>query len=653
MNKFKGPLSYVWAFLLLISILLCFCQSYAAENFRDGYYLSVKFLDKFGSQGSGDGQFRYPLGIAVGESGKIYVVDAENYRVQIFKELYLKNADQPAPAGLLGVAPTTSANDDGKITGTTLAMEYKLKSDRNYASATETEITGLVPGTYQVRYAAKFGFNAGAVAIVVVNKSAVETVIRVKDKNGNPVSGAVAYCKNSSWQAIGTTNSQGESTVKLIPGDYKFRIVYGEIEKTKTQNIRYGKENIVGFVLNVSVEPLPMTIDFEGNIDGWNISSWDSTGFTAALETGNGIGGSKYLSIYASTPNDIAWEKTLDYLEPGKTYILSGYIKGEGIVNHDNGSVGASLCIMDSWDLTSGDGAALGTFDWKKFELQFTAPATGTLEIGCRLGFWSNLVTGKAFFDNLSISLLDLNVKEGRRIIMTIENDDISVISSDNYNEWVSRLDDACEGYADLVGGEPYSGEKVKVLSTRNYPGGWAVAGNPILWYQPYIKAELERVNANDDWSFGLLHEIGHVFDLADRWNFDAEFWANTKMCFILEALGGKVKPDQIYYKGTEIETYYKTDSKEGYDKKLALNIYSGDSLTYCFMEIKNQIGWEPFKLTFRYFNSLDQADVPQTRLEKFNLFLDKLDEFSNPSFETRSVFTQEQLTAIQNALSN
>lgn len=74
------------------------------------------------------------------------------------------------------------------------------------------------------------------------------------------------------------------------------------------------------------------------------------------------------------------------------------------------------------------------------------------------------------------------------------------------------------ESYLDLVGSAPYAGEKIKVLSTRNYPGGWAVAGNPILWCQPYVRGELERVNANDDWSFGILNEIGigaHDYQIA------------------------------------------------------------------------------------------------------------------------------------------
>ncbi|KUP21220.1 S-layer homology domain-containing protein [Paenibacillus sp. DMB5] len=77
-------------------------------------------------------------------------------------------AEQEAPAGLTGIAPTTAENKDGRITGTTAAQEYKLATATSYVYAADREITGLVPGTYNVRYAAKEGYKAGKIAEVVV-----------------------------------------------------------------------------------------------------------------------------------------------------------------------------------------------------------------------------------------------------------------------------------------------------------------------------------------------------------------------------------------------------------------------------------------------------------------------------------------------------
>ena len=42
------------------------------------------FLAKWGTEGSGDGQFKDPRGIAVDGSGNVYVADYSNNRIQKF-----------------------------------------------------------------------------------------------------------------------------------------------------------------------------------------------------------------------------------------------------------------------------------------------------------------------------------------------------------------------------------------------------------------------------------------------------------------------------------------------------------------------------------------------------------------------------------------
>ena len=43
------------------------------------------FVTKWGSQGTGDGQFRNPWGIGIDSSGKVFVSDFINNNIQVFE----------------------------------------------------------------------------------------------------------------------------------------------------------------------------------------------------------------------------------------------------------------------------------------------------------------------------------------------------------------------------------------------------------------------------------------------------------------------------------------------------------------------------------------------------------------------------------------
>ena len=69
------------------------------ENHRIQYYTAGgSFLDKFGSQGSGDGEFKQPADVAFSLNGAhLYVTDTGNCRIQYF--IYIKFAVTPASLG--------------------------------------------------------------------------------------------------------------------------------------------------------------------------------------------------------------------------------------------------------------------------------------------------------------------------------------------------------------------------------------------------------------------------------------------------------------------------------------------------------------------------------------------------------------------------
>ena len=81
-------------------------------------------------------------------------------------------ATQEAPIGLNGVAPTTEGGSDGKITGVTDKMEYRMAGESIYTACSGTEIENLSAGNYFVRYAEDNNHFAGTDAEVTVGKGA-------------------------------------------------------------------------------------------------------------------------------------------------------------------------------------------------------------------------------------------------------------------------------------------------------------------------------------------------------------------------------------------------------------------------------------------------------------------------------------------------
>ena len=83
---------------------------YVSDNYNhriQKFTTNGKFLSKFGSYGSGDGQLQYPLGLAIGPDGMVYVCDSCNHRVVLFSEMgvFVRNIDLSASVKDLGDWP--------------------------------------------------------------------------------------------------------------------------------------------------------------------------------------------------------------------------------------------------------------------------------------------------------------------------------------------------------------------------------------------------------------------------------------------------------------------------------------------------------------------------------------------------------------------
>jgi len=248
---------------------------------------------------------------------------------------------------------------------------------------------------------------------------------------------------------------------------------------------------------------------------------------------------------------------------------------------------------------------------------------------------------------------------KGKNIDLTLDKEYVKVITDNNLNLWLSRLDTAYADYADLTGWKPYNGEKITIKSVEcgDSCPGWAWAGQTISWArQWWQKDELKRINDNDDWSFGILHELSHDFDNYDVWGgFDNEMMANFKMAYVLEKENSKVLPGgyDTYYTGSEIINIYKKDKEWGYDAILdkykngeydKLKDSVGNFLLYKFLVIKDDIGgWDTYKQVFR---NLTKKGKLESANEKINAFLDEITNVSKK--DVRSMFTKDEKAILE-----
>ena len=365
-----------------------------------------------------------------------------------------------------------------------------------------------------------------------------------------------------------------------------------------------------------------------GSPVGWESGAWRPySNFTWEPNTGRGASGAVRITTGTAAPNDAWWQQRVE-LTPNTPYNLSGWIKGENI---EGGATGANVGILDTWTHSDSSGS-VGTFDWKRVWATFETDASGRASIAARLGFWGSTVSGTVWADDLLLTADDFAPPlSSRHLWFDLERADLALATRETLSRWLRHLDASYEAYNDLVGGVPYGGEPQRVLSVRQYPGGLAVAGNPILWMRKYIATTIGRVHSDDDWSFGILHEISHGFDLDGRWVFQAELSANFKLYYVVTTLNGRVRFAGTLYEGIALRDPYEQIHREA----VTNNSYNWNAMTFRFILLAEQLGWDTYRRTYRAFLALDPADVPTTPSDKLEAFLDELSRQSGVDVET------------------
>ena len=173
------------------------------------FTITIKGTDKIIDKSECD--IIYTKNKEVGEATvKIEDNGKENYAIKntVKKTFTIKKRTTGEPTGLEGIAPSADGAKDGKITGTTVGMEYSI--DTEFTSPKpcgDGETAGLAEGTYYVRYKATPTTAASNYVAVHVRLNTVTVV----DANTN-----VTKHKSGTSVTVTVTIPTGKSFIKWV-----------------------------------------------------------------------------------------------------------------------------------------------------------------------------------------------------------------------------------------------------------------------------------------------------------------------------------------------------------------------------------------------------------------------------------------------------
>lgn len=156
-------------------------------------------------------------------------------------------------------------------------------------------------------------------------------------------------------------------------------------EENRIANGDFEQQNYLG-------EPLGLSPLAEG--------SYDASNFGVCSDVAHS--GTHSVFLQTDTPKYISYELTVP-VEPNKAYLFEGYLRAENIINHSNDPrVGARILVeqyaKNTMDYTDTKGS------WERVEVRgMTGPYQKELRIRLQLGLKNNRVTGRVFFDSLSL----------------------------------------------------------------------------------------------------------------------------------------------------------------------------------------------------------------------------------------------------------
>jgi hypothetical protein len=143
----------------------------------------------------------------------------------------------------------------------------------------------------------------------------------------------------------------------------------------------------------------------DGLPTGWATDAWDPSAIFIWDDT-EAHEGTKSVKIVQETVNDARWIQSIGVL-PNTDYCFSGWIKTEDVGHTEQvNDAGANLSVFGCYDdlgCHTYAGGLFGDNDWTLIRLGFNSGSNTDLMLGARVGMFSGVATGTAWFDDLEL----------------------------------------------------------------------------------------------------------------------------------------------------------------------------------------------------------------------------------------------------------
>jgi hypothetical protein len=271
--------------------------------------------------------------------------------------------------------------------------------------------------------------------------------------------------------------------------------------------------------------------------------------------------------------------------------------------------------------------------DYTSLSLDFTTGADGGVDVELR-----GSASGRFLVDDISV---DCNTAAQRfqseALVLNLYDDQVNVATAPVLDGVLANMDKVLVAMADLTGDADPRTAKQAAAASRSFidtePRGLpAVYGSSptAVWAMPdYVPTTLALMLARN-------------FD-RPQWLFDDDF-AELFVYHALETLNLRfgARPEE---QGRAYRARFEARYRDAWGNGTCAE---ATGLVWKSIQLRDQVGWEPFKRTFRYFRALPATDLPASRFERVRRFHQKLGELAGMPALWDTGFTAQEKALLQ-----